>query len=153
VAYWRTGDFDKARAHFEQALEIDPDDAIYNDNMGSFFVATALRLRSGQDVDKSLPFFATAIAADPGLASAYNGRAGALKILGRLDEAIQDWEKALAIDPQYEYPAYNLAVSYLEKGDKKTALGYCRRYLDIKGKAITPEERRDILALIEKCRE
>ncbi len=153
VAYWRTGDFGKARAHFEQALEIDPDDAIYNDNMGSFFVATALRLRSGQDVEKSLPFFATAIAADPGLASAYNGRAGALKILGRLDEAIQDWEKALAIDPQYDYPVYNLAVSYLEKGDKKTALGYCRRYLDIKGKAITPEERRDILALIEKCRE
>lgn len=152
VAYWRIGDFDKARAHFEQALEIDPDDAIYNDNMGSFFVATALRLRIGQDVERSLPFFAAAIAADPGLASAYNGRAGALKILGRLDEAIQDWEKALAIDPQFEYSVYNLAVAYLEKGDKRTALGYCRRYLDIKGKAITAEERRDILALIEKCR-
>jgi len=152
VAYWRTGEFDKARAHFEQALALDLDDAIYNDNMGSFFVATALRVRNAQDVDKALPYFDAAIAADPDLASAYNGKAGALKILGRLDEAIRNWEKALALDPRFDYPAYNLAVSHLEKGDKATALEYCRRYLEIKGTSITAEEKRDIQALIAKCR-
>ena len=152
VAYWKTGEYDKARAHFEEALTLDPDDAIYNDNMGSFFVATALKIRSAQDVEKALPFFDKAVAADPELASAYNGRAGALKILGRVDEAIKDWEKALALNPRFDFPAYNLAVSYLEKGDKATALDYCRRYLEIKGRAITAEERRDIQSLIEKCR-
>jgi arylsulfatase A-like enzyme/Flp pilus assembly protein TadD len=152
VAYWKTGEFDKARSHFEQALALDADDAIYNDNMGSFFVATALRTKSAQEVEKALGYFDKAIAADPELASAYNGKAGALKILGRRDEAISAWEKALTLDPRFDYPAYNLAVSYLEKGDKATALDYCRRYLEIKGKAITLEERRDIQALIDKCR-
>ena len=99
VAYWKTGEFDKARGHFEQALALDADDAIYNDNMGSFFVATALRVRSAQDVEKALGYFDKAIAADPELASAYNGKAGALKILGRRDEAVKDWEKALALNP------------------------------------------------------
>ena len=75
-----------------------------------------------------------------------------MKILGRLDEAIADWEKALALNPQFDFPAYNLAVSYLEKGDKAKALEYCRRYLEIKGRTITAEERRDIQSLIEKCR-
>ena len=152
VAYWKTGEFDKARGHFEQALSLDADDAIYNDNMGSFFVATALRVRSAQDVEKALGYFDKAIAADPELASAYNGKAGALKILGRRDEAVKDWEKALALNPQFDYPAYNLAVAYLEKGDKATALEYCRRYLEIKGRAISAEERRDVQSLIEKCR-
>jgi arylsulfatase A-like enzyme/Flp pilus assembly protein TadD len=152
VAYWKTGAYDKARAHFEQALALDPDDAIYNDNMGSFYVATALKTRNAQDVERSLGFFDKAVAADPGLASAYNGRAGALKILGRADDAILDWEKALGLDPKFDFPAYNLAVSYLERGNKATALEYCRRYLEIRGQAITPEERRDIQALIEKCR-
>ena len=151
-AYWRTGEFDQARAHFAQALALDPDDAIYNGNMGAFVVATALRLRSAQDVENALGYFDKAIAADPALASAYNGKAGALKILGRKDEAIADWEKALALNPQFDYPAYNLAVSYLEKGDKAAALEYCRRYLEIKGKAITVEEKRDIQSLIEQCR-
>jgi arylsulfatase A-like enzyme/Flp pilus assembly protein TadD len=152
VAYWKTGDFDKARTHFEQALALDADDAIYNDNMGSFFVATALRTKNAQEVEKALVYFDNAIAADPELASAYNGKAGALKILGRRDEAITNWEKALALNPRFDFPAYNLAVSYLEKGDKATALDYCRRYLEIKGKTITLEERRDIQALIDKCR-
>jgi arylsulfatase A-like enzyme/Flp pilus assembly protein TadD len=152
VAYWKTGEFDKARTHFEQALALDADDALYNDNMGSFFVATALRKKSAQEVETALGYFDTAIAADPELASAYNGKAGALKILGRRDEAIGNWEKALALNPRFDYPAYNLAVSYLEKGDKATALDYCRRYLEIKGKTITLEERRDIQAIIDKCR-
>jgi arylsulfatase A-like enzyme/Flp pilus assembly protein TadD len=152
IAYWRTGAFDKALPHFEHALALDPDGAVANDNMGSFFVATALRTRNAQDVAKALPLFDKALAADPSLASAYNGRAGALKILGRIDDAIADWQRALSLDPRFDFPAYNLAVCFLEKGDKTTALEYCRRYLEIKGRAITPEEKRDVQALIEKCR-
>ena len=152
MALWKTGDFEKARAHFEQALALDPDDAIFNDNMGSFFVATALRIRNAKDVEMAIGYFEKAIAADPVLPSAYNGLAGAQKILGRRDEAIRNWEKAHELSPEFDFPVYNLAVSYLEKGETARALEYCRKYLDIKGRNITAEERREIQSIIEKCR-
>ncbi len=152
MAYWQMGDAERGRSHFEMALELDPDDAIYNSNMGSFYVATALKLKSAADVEKSLGYFQKAVAADPGLASAYNGYGGALRILGRTDEAIVNWERAVGINPDFDFPVYNLALAYLEKGDKEKALGYCQKYLELKGPRITPEERKDVLALIEKCK-
>jgi arylsulfatase A-like enzyme/Flp pilus assembly protein TadD len=152
VAYWHMGDFDKALAHFEQALALDPNDAIYNDNMGSFFVTTALRMKDPKDLQRALGFFEKAIAADPALASAYNGYGGALKILGRTDEAIANWEKAVELDPGLDFPVYNLALAYLEKDDKVRALEYCEKYLEIKGTRITPQEKRDIESLVEKCK-
>ncbi len=152
VAYWRTGDFEKGKAHFEMALELDPDDALYNGNMGAFYVATALKTRSAADVERSLPYFEKAIAADPALASSYNGYGGALRILGRTDEAVANWERAVELNPKFDFPVYNLALAYLERGDKDRALEYCQRYLEIKGSRITPEERKDILAVIEKCK-
>jgi len=152
VAYWHLGQPDQARVHFEQALAIDPNDAIYNDNMGSFFVATALKTRNPKGIESALGYFEKAIAADPGLASAYNGYGGALKILGRTDEAIANWEKASELDPGLDYPVYNLALAYLDKGDKSLALKFCERYLEIKGTQITPEEKNEILSIIDKCK-
>ena len=50
-------------------------------------------------------------------------------------------------------PVFNLAVAYLEKGNKAKALEYCEKYLLVRGKAITPDERREIDSLIQKCKE
>ena len=152
LAYVRTGDSEKARFHFERALALDPNDALYNDNMGSLYITEALRLKNAQNVEKSLAYFERAIASDPTLASPYNGLAGALRVLGRTDEAIRNWEKAHELNPRFDYPVYNLAVAYLEKGDNTTALEYCRKYLEIKGNRITSEERRDIQSIIDKCK-
>ncbi|MBE0713822.1 MAG: tetratricopeptide repeat protein [Candidatus Aminicenantes bacterium] len=77
---------------------------------------------------------------------------GALRILGQHDEAIKNWEKALELDPSFAFAAYNLAVTYLEKGDKAKALENCQKYLLIRGRSITPEERNEIDALIKKIK-
>jgi tetratricopeptide (TPR) repeat protein len=68
------------------------------------------------------------------------------------NEAIANRKKALAADPKFDFSAYNLAAAYREKGDNARALEYCQKYIEIKGKAITPKERSDIQSLIAKCR-
>jgi len=152
VAYMKTGNYEKAKAHFERALALDSADPTYNDHLGSFYLSTALRLKSAKEIEQAILYFDKAIVCDPTFASAYNGRAGAKKILGRIDEAISDWEKAVALEPGYDLAVYNLAVAYLEKGDKARALEFCQKYLLIKGRRISDKERQDVQTLIEQCR-
>ena len=72
--------------------------------------------------------------------------------MGRKDEAIRNWERALELDPNFAFAAYNLAVAYLEKGDKAKALENCQKYLLIRGRSITAEELKEINALIQKIK-
>ena len=152
VAYGKMGDFEKAGEDFGRALALAPDDAIFNDNVGTFYVTKALKTRNLESARQSLAFFEKAIAADPALASVYNGQAGALRILDRRDEAIASWEKAVELDPNFDMAIFNLAVAYLEKGNKAKALEYCQKYLLVRGNNITLEERREIDSLIQKCK-
>jgi len=153
VAYGNMGEMEKAREDLGRALALAPDDALFNDNLGMFYVRMALKTRDAEPARQSIPYFEKAIAADPTLVSVYNGLAGAMRILGRRDEAIANWEKAVELDPTFDMPVFNLAVAYLEKGNKAKALEYCEKYILVRGKNITPEERREIDSLIEKCKE
>jgi len=152
IAYWRLSDSDRAQDRFEKAIELDADNAIFNVNFGSFLVWKAQKNRSLSDVRRATQHFQTAVSTDPLLASAYNGLGGALKLQGKRDDAILNWEKALEINPSYALPAYNLAVAYLEKKNKSRALEYCQQYLYIKGRTLTRAERDDIERLIEECK-
>jgi len=152
VAYWKKGDYAKALEHLNAALALAPQDAIINSDLGNFYVAWGLATRAPEHIQKSLPYFQKAIAIDPSLASTHNGLGGALKIIGESDAAVANWEKAAQLDPNYDLPVYNLAVAYLEKGDKARALAYCRKYLSLKGKNITAEEQTDIDLLIRQCK-
>jgi arylsulfatase A-like enzyme/tetratricopeptide (TPR) repeat protein len=152
IAHARQGDFARAAQDFTRALEIDPNDPSINDNAGAFYFTKAVKEKSAEDLRKSREFFEKAVAADPGLASAFNGLGGVLKIMGRTDDAVRNWEKAYELDPKFAFPVYNLALAYLEKGEKARAYEHCQKYLIIRGKDITLEERNEINALIQKCR-
>ena len=152
VAYGKLGDFEKALEDLERALALAPEDALYNDNAGTLHVTMAMKRKDPEMARRSLAFFEKAIAADPAVASVYNGLAGAQRILGRRDEAIANWEKAIALDPNFDMAIFNLAVAYLERGDKAKALESCEKYLLVRGRNITLEERQEIDALIRKCK-
>ena len=151
-AYWKTGEFEKADEDFRKALSLAPGDAIINGNAGNFFVAWGLKTRKADLVKRSFPFFEAALAADPSLASVHNGLGGAWKLVGDTPKAIASWERAVALDPNYDLPVYNLGLALLETGDKARALGFFRKYLVLKGGSITPEEKRDVRSLIDECR-
>jgi len=152
VAHTRQGDFARAAQDFTRALEIDPNDPAINDNTGAFYFTKSVKEKNADDLRKSKDYFEKAAAADPALASAYNGLGGVLKIMGRTDDAVRNWEKACELDPKFAFPFYNLILAYLEKGEKAKAYEHCQKYLIIRGKDITLEERNEINALIQKCR-
>jgi arylsulfatase A-like enzyme/Tfp pilus assembly protein PilF len=152
VAHTGLGNFARAAQDFARALSIDPNDPAINDNAGAFYFTRAVKEKNAEDLRKSGEFFEKAIAADPRLASAYNGLGGVLKIMGKTDDAVRNWEKALELDPKFAFPVYNLIPAYLEKGEKTRAYEHCQRYLIIRGKEITLEERNEINAFIQKCR-
>jgi len=152
VAYGNLGDPEKAREDLSRALALAPDDAVLNENAGMFYLTTAFRTKDPGSARQALAFFGKAVEADPTLASAFNGLGGALRLLDRTDEAISNWEKAVALDPAFTMAIYNLALAYLEKGDKAKTLEYCEKYLRAKGPGITPEERREIAAIMDRAK-
>jgi arylsulfatase A-like enzyme/Flp pilus assembly protein TadD len=152
LAAWRLGDLEAALKDFNQALALDPNDAIYNDNLGSLRVVMAMKTKNQDALEQAVARFNTAIARDPRLASAYNGRAGAYSLLGKKDEAIADWEKAVALNPNFDFAIYNLAFAQEEKGNKKRALELAQKYLALRGSALSEPERFEIEALIERCK-
>jgi arylsulfatase A-like enzyme/Flp pilus assembly protein TadD len=152
LASWKAGSPEKGLEYTQKALDLAPKDAIYNDNMGSLNVVLSQKTKDPELLKKAVGHFKTAMAADPGLASVYNGLGGALSLQGDTDGAIANWEKAIKLQPNYEFTVYNLAYAYFEKGDKTRALVFYRRYLDLKGVNLMPQERQEIEAMIEKCK-
>lgn len=58
----------------------------------------------------------------PGVEIAYNNRAAALQLKGELDEALADFDKAIAINPNYPPPYNGRGVILREKGRLDEAL-------------------------------
>jgi arylsulfatase A-like enzyme/Flp pilus assembly protein TadD len=149
AAYGNMGDLEKAGEYFGRALDLVPEDAVLNENVGIFYASAAADKRDPELARRSLPYFDKAIAVDPTMASAHHGLAGALWLLKKQDEAILNWEKAVALDPKLYMSMFNLAVAYLAKGDKAKALQNCERYLLIRGSAITSGEHGQIMKLMD----
>jgi Flp pilus assembly protein TadD len=63
-----------------------------------------------------LSFWGDAVAKSPGKARGHAGLATAFGDVGRLDEAVQEYETAIRLDPAAPDPCYNLARLYLAQG-------------------------------------
>jgi hypothetical protein len=62
---------------------------------------------------------------------AYNNRGLALKESGRFDEAIEDFEKTIALDPSRDAPYNNLGVLYLRAGLFEKSIAYLDKSIAI----------------------
>ncbi len=145
-------EYEKALECYERAFTLDSTNAWIHDSMGFLHFSIYQKTGKAEDNAAALENFQKAIELDPRLASAYNGLGGAYKAAGQLDKAISAWEKSLEIDKDYGFPLYNLGITYLQKGDKKRALKYLERYLFLNHRNLSPEERRELEALILKCK-
>jgi tetratricopeptide (TPR) repeat protein len=115
--YRMWGHENKAMLEYEELLEMDPKHKMaYNDlgylyaNMGDF--ETALYM-----LDKY-----QALAPDE--PNPHDSKGEILMFTGRLEEASEEYKKALSIMPGYYNSAFKLSEIYMELGDQKKALQY-----------------------------
>jgi arylsulfatase A-like enzyme/tetratricopeptide (TPR) repeat protein len=153
IAYTHKGEFQKALESYEKAHSLDENDALIYSNMGFLHFSIFLRTKKVEDHARALESYKTAVKIDPSLASAYNGLGSTYKVIGQIDKAVTCWEIAVELDPDYDFPIFNLGVIHLQKGNKSRALEYFERYLVLKNDTLPPDERREIEAYIRKCKE
>ena len=109
LALYETGVYDQARQHGERAIGIDPQLPEAHHNL-------ALVLREVGDPERAVQHFQKAFDLTP-RAEIAAGLANAFRDLGRLDEAIAMYDRALQLNPDLGDAAINRAYAYLSKED------------------------------------
>lgn len=121
------GNLDQAIAHYQKALQINPEYSHAHSNLGLalarsnrhekaiFHCRKAIQINPNMSVaystmgiscvklgrlSEAITFFETALQINPGNAIDYSNLAGALLISGLYDDAIRNYRKAMEIDPQ-----------------------------------------------------
>src|SRR4030095_7561014 len=107
--------FAEARAHFERARALAPDNPVIHYNLGLLF----------QDLGRThdaLAAFDAALRLNPDDAKTHNNRGSALQILGRLGEAGDAFQRALDLRPDLELPYVNLGKLREQQGKVPEAI-------------------------------
>ena len=115
IALLEEGQYDRAIAYFNKAIELNPRDAdAYNNRGLAYFEG------KGQ-YDKAIVDYNKAIELNPRSAAAYNNRGLAYGYKGKYDKAISDCNKAIELNPRSAAAYNNRGLSYFNKRDYEKA--------------------------------
>jgi len=108
-------DWNGAKEAMDKALLLEPNN--------SFVIGTAASLAGnlGQ-LEKSIELFEQNVKLNPLGLPGLRALGVRYSDAGRFDEAIETFNRVIAINPNYPYIHFNLGVTYLRKGDPETAL-------------------------------
>ena len=109
VALQKLGRSPEAIEHYQQAIQLDPEDARYHNNLG-FALARAGRL------PQAIREYQEAIRLAPEHIEAYNNLGLALAGVGRLPEAIENYQQAIRLEPGYVEAYKNLGNAMANTG-------------------------------------
>ena len=123
-ALLRKGNADAAIAHYQQALQINPNYARAYNNLG-------ITLLQKGKVDEAITHYQQALKIEPDYTQAHENLGNALFQKGRVDEAITHYQRALQIYPDYEEAHYNLGNALFQKGRVDEAISQYQEALQI----------------------
>lgn len=109
--YYRKKDFNKALEYIEKATILTPDDA----QISNFKLQIYDNLGRSNEVLKTLEDL---VKSEPNNKVVITQYASGLSKAKKQDEAIKYYEKALAIDPNYDIALYNIAAEYKNKASE-----------------------------------
>ena len=138
---------DEALAAADRALELDDQNAV-------FHVLKARVQMARREYAGALTESEMAITLNPGLAAAYCGYGQALTFEGYYDEAVDQFEKTIALDPHDPYlwvSICNGALTLIFKQDFETALSWSERASEFPDRLYWPTAHKTVsLAYLER---
>jgi Flp pilus assembly protein TadD len=123
-AAFRNGDFESARAAYERALQMNPDDAVALNGYGQSLV------RVGRAAE-AVPQFERAVSIDSAKWAYRFNLAHAVGLLGQWDRAVAEYRQALSLFPSDYATQFNLAMALHKKGDDQAAIPEFRKAIDL----------------------
>ena len=115
LSAWRAGQLDRARAAFDDALELDPR------HVKSLVNVSRVLLESDKPGEAE-PYLAKAIEVDPASSDAYRVQGRTRMLLGNSDGALESYRTALAIDPEDTWSMNNMGLVLIQQGRFEEAL-------------------------------
>ena len=106
--------YEEAINAFKKAIEINPKDPIYLDNL------TRLYLSLGK-YDELIPYYKKLIDLNPSDADYHNNLGAVYKRKKQPEDAIQSFQKAVTLKPDNPIYTHNLASAYIDLGDSTNA--------------------------------
>lgn len=152
LAVWKKGEEQKALEYYKKALTLDETYAEAYCNLGSLYYEVFLRSKKKEDYSRFMSYLKKAIQCDPQCVKAYKGLGAGYRTAGKTDAALSAWKKALEWTPNDGFLLLNVGKVCFERGDWAQAQKYLERYLSLKKYTLSPEKRRQIEALIQRCR-
>jgi tetratricopeptide (TPR) repeat protein len=141
IARIRTGDLQGAMADFSRAVKLKPNLAEAYTNRGNLRVRTGDPAGALQDLSKAIglcgKFHAdarTVVMSNSRLAHAYMNRGVALYAQEKIEEAIADYDRAIALDPELPEAHYNRGMALSSRGDQEGARASLSKATDLQEK-------------------
>ena len=103
TALEKSGQHDKAIAHYQEAIRIDPGRSLPYRNLGNIFLEM-------KDPDKAIIYYRKAIAINPDQPEVHYNMGLILADQKNYDEAINALKRAVRINPDYKKAYFNLAI-------------------------------------------
>ncbi|GAB4303562.1 MAG: tetratricopeptide repeat protein [Marinilabiliales bacterium] len=112
IKYWKNDE-----RLFLQTLKHDPDAVPVKNFLGIIY-------KNKQEYNKALEMYNSILNKYPGYGSAYNNRANIFKNIGKIDDAIQDYNMALLYEGETAEIFTNMGIVYAMKQDYRLAVNY-----------------------------
>jgi tetratricopeptide (TPR) repeat protein len=152
-AYYKTRNFEEAIAQYKMALSLDAESQLLFANLGEARFSLAVKKKDKTMLQRALQNFQTAVKLDPDYAFSYAGLGKAFRLLGRFDDAIASFRKALDLDDKLDEALYVLGLTYLDKGDKDKALSTLTLYKQTYYESLSGDAKQQLDALIRRCKQ
>lgn len=148
MAYFHQKKARPALEAYKTALNLDPRNPLTLSNMGTLYL-TLFRVNKDKDfLDWSREHYQRALEAEPAMVSALNGLAVCHGMKGELKKAMEYWNRALDINPDFTGLYFNLAITNLKLGGKQKARGYLLQLRDRLFNRLTPAEQHQLSQLL-----
>jgi arylsulfatase A-like enzyme/Flp pilus assembly protein TadD len=128
LAYWNTGNTDKARGAYEKSIVLDPNFPIPYNNLGTLHIAAYKKTRSQNDYNKAVDYYKKTIELDPDYGVAYDALGVAYLEKGFPLDAIKTFRRALDCSPIPDLSYFHIGLAYMQTGDYSNAYTYFQKF-------------------------